>query len=447
MTINTTQLQTDLQTRLNNLTGSESADSVLALTAAVDNLTSNRFISVSNYANLPNLAVTPLPSGSIVFIEQFNVLMMSVGTQWRGIDGRIPIAPVTAWSWGSNLQGRLGDNSTTSRSSPVTVVGGITTWSRVSAGEGHTLLLTTTGNIHSVGKNDFGQLGDNSTASRSSPVTVVGGITNWSQVSAGYRHSLAITLSGIAYAWGGNNSGQLGDNSTTSRSSPVTVVGGITTWSQVSASLYHSLGLTSTGIAYAWGNSYYGRTGLNSQTDRSSPNIISGGITNWKQVSAGSSQTSMGVTNSGITYTWGRNVSGQLGDNTTSNRSSPVTVVGGIITWNQVSAGGVHCLGLTSAGILYAWGNNSQGRLGDNTTSNRSSPVTVVGGITNWNIVVNGAGGNLGLTSGGILYSWGSGTTIGDNTTSNRSSPVTVAGGITTWTSISVNQHAIGLAT
>jgi alpha-tubulin suppressor-like RCC1 family protein len=227
------------------------------------------------------------------------------------------------------------------------------------------------------------------------------------------------------------------------------VVGGITTWSQIKAGQYHNLGLTTTGTAYAWGEGFYGRTGLNTQLDRSSPNVIVGGITTWNNLATKGS-TSLGTTVAGILYGWGRNSTGSIGDNTTSNRSSPVTVVGGITTWSKLAAG-FTSLGLTTAGILYAWGQNSSGEIGDNTTSGRSSPVTVVGGLTTWSQITSGGSVRFGLVNTGIIYGWGSGSggRLGDGSTSNKSSPVTIAGGITTWTQVSSGQngHTIALTT
>ena len=444
--LNITQLQTDLQAQINSLAGTGSADELLALTVALNNLSADKFARVQNYADLPDLTVTPLPSGSLVFVEQFNILMMSVGTQWRGIDGRVYVPLVTVYTWGPNGYGQLGDNTTSSRSSPVTVVGGMTNWSQISSFGNHNLGIVSTGVIYSWGRNNNGQLGDNTTSNRSSPVTVVGGITNWSQVSAGWNHSLGITSTGIAYAWGYNVSGNIGDNTTSDRSSPVTVVGGITNWSQVSGGLRRSLGLTSTGIAYSWGRNNRGQLGDNTTSDRSSPVTVVGGVTNWSQLSTSSQDHSLGLTSTGIAYAWGWNFYGQLGDNTTTSYSSPITVVGGITNWNLLASGYRHSLGVTSTGIAYAWGSNSLGRLGDNTTSNRSSPVTVVGGITNWNKVAGGQVHSLGLTSTGIAYAWGTNSLgqLGDNTTSSRSSPVTVIGGITNWSHISAGTFSLG---
>jgi alpha-tubulin suppressor-like RCC1 family protein len=214
---------------------------------------------------------------------------------------------------------------------------------------------------------------------------VVGGITNWSQVSAGGSHSLGITESGVLYAWGNNNNGRLGDNTISNQSSPVTVVGGITNWSQVSAGSSHSLGLTDTGVLYAWGLNSSGELGDGTTISKSSPVTVAGGITNWSQIDA-SDNNNLAIAG-GIAYAWGPNNSGQLGTNSTVARSSPVTVVGGITNWSQVSAGRSHSLGLTDTGVLYAWGSNFYGKLGDGTTNNRSSPVTVVGGLTNWSQV------------------------------------------------------------
>jgi alpha-tubulin suppressor-like RCC1 family protein len=115
---------------------------------------------------------------------------------------------------------------------------------------------------------------------------VAGGITNWSQIDASDNNNLAIA-GGIAYAWGPNNFGQLGTNSTAPSSSPVTVVGGITNWSQVSAGQHHSLGLTDTGVLYAWGRNNYGKLGDGTTNNRSSPVTVIGGLTNWSQVAAG----------------------------------------------------------------------------------------------------------------------------------------------------------------
>jgi alpha-tubulin suppressor-like RCC1 family protein len=351
-------------------------------------------------------------------------------------------------AWGLNSSGQLGDGTITDRSSPVTVIGGITDWASVSGGGYHSLGITNTGIAYAWGYNGQGQLGDGTTTQRSSPVTVIGGITDWASVSAGNRHSLGVTDAGIAYAWGYNSFGRLGDDTTTNRSSPVTVIGAITDWASVSAGNSHSLGVTDSGIAYAWGRNSQGQLGDGTDAERSSPVMVIGGITNWVGVSGGGTH-SLGVTATGIAYAWGNNGNGRLGDDTTTARSSPVTVIGGITDWASVSGGGDHSLGVTDAGIAYAWGSNGNGRLGDGTTTSRSSPVTVIGGITDWAQVAAGSAHSLGVTATGIAYAWGSNSNgrLGDGTTTNRSSPVTVIGAITDWASVSAgDRHSLAIA-
>jgi alpha-tubulin suppressor-like RCC1 family protein len=458
-----------LTTRLAALSGNSTFEQVLSLTAAIDNLTTNRFISVTTYADLPNLTTTPLPSGSLILVKQFNIMMMSVGTSWLSVDGRAYVAPVAppvgdvggiAYAWGDDTSGQLGQGSPANKSSPITVVGGIPTWSAIAGGiNNHTLGLASTGILYAWGRNYGGKLGDNTTTPKSSPITVVGGITTWSKIAAGEGHSAGLTSGGVLYAWGYGSYGKLGDNTTVNKSSPVTVVGGITTWSQITAGKRHMLALTSAGVAYAWGYGTYGRLGDNTSSNRSSPVTVVGGITTWSKISAGGDH-SHGLTSAGVAYAWGYNAKGMLGDGTTVNRLSPVTVVGGITTWSQISAGidplgswstgAPHSLGLTSAGVMYAWGGASYGRLGDNTTVSKSSPVTVVGGITTWSKISAGGTHSMGLTSTGIAYAWGKNEygQLGDGTTVSKSSPVTVVGGITTWTQISAGRrHSLGLKT
>jgi alpha-tubulin suppressor-like RCC1 family protein len=385
--------------------------------------------TVATFGDLPTLPLAE--DGELFLVEADEDLYFNVGSTWD----RFRPFEFVSMSWGLNTFGQLGDGSAINRSSPVTVAGGITNWSEVSAGRQHGLGIADN-IIYAWGVNSFAQIGDETTISKSSPVTVVGGITNWSQASAGGYHSLGVTSDGIAYAWGRGTSGRLGDGTTIDKSSPVTVVGGITNWSQVSAGNQHSLAIAD-GIAYAWGDGFFsGRLGDGESISKSSPVTVVGGITNWSQVSAGSNH-SLGVTATGIAYAWGTGSLGRLGDGTTISRSSPVTVVGGITNWSQVSAGEEHSLGVTTSGIAYAWGYGGIGRLGDDATINRSSPVTVAGGITNWSQVSAGGLHSLGLTAGGIAYAWGFGNRLGDGTEFGKIAPVTIAGGINTWSSVS----------
>jgi alpha-tubulin suppressor-like RCC1 family protein len=432
------QIQADIDTYIANLDANTSADEMMLIVAAINNSSTDRVVKLDTVDDLPE--AYNIPKGSIFFVKEINTLVYSLTDRWLGIDGRVlRLDPITALAWGNGGNGRLGDDTVIDRSSPVTVVGGITNWSSLSAGLRYSLGIAG-GIAYAWGSNNHGQLGDNTILSKRSPVTVVGGITNWSQVSGGNYHSLGIA-NGIAYAWGQNfGTGRLGDDTVINKSSPVTVVGGITDWSQISAGGFHSLGVTDTGIAYAWGNNNLGKLGDDTVINKSSPVTVVGGITNWSQVIGGDAH-SLGIAG-GVAYACGSNNNGCLGIGiAVGSRSSPVTVVGGITNWSQVSGGYRHSLGIAN-GIAYAWGNNTNGRLGDNTTVTRSSPVTVVGGITNWTQLSAGTYHSLGIANG-VIYGWGNNISgsLGDGTIDIRSSPVTVVGGITSWSQVSTGQE------
>ena len=355
-----------------------------------------------------------------------------------------------AYAWGTNFDyfdyaggGQLGDNTTTNRSTPVAVCGGLT-FAQISAGRNYSLGITTTGIAYAWGVNLNGQIGDSTGTNRSTPVAVCGGLT-FSQISAGDTHSLGITTTGIAYAWGSNFYGQLGDNSITSRLTPVAVCGGLT-FSQISAGDTHSLGITTTGIAYAWGSNLYGQIGINLPIEVSTPSLVCGGLT-FSRISTGQSNISLGITTTGIAYGWGLNNAGQLGDNTITERITPVAVCGGL-TFSQISSGNLHSLGITTTGIAYAWGQGSTGQLGDNTTVLKLTPVAVCGGLT-FSQVSAGAFHSLGITTTGIAYAWGNNGNgeLGDNSITSRRTPVAVCGGLTFSQISAGNAFSLGITT
>ena len=439
-----------LEQKINQLinSGNLSELQITQLLGAVQSLNDSSFLTVDAVENLPDLESN---LGRLVYVSGEEKFYFGDTTSWRAdLNSTFLAFNIAAYAWGSNTNGRLGDGTTVAKTSPITVIGDITNWSQVSGGNNHSLGLTDDGIAYAWGRNTNGQLGDGTTVAKNSPITVIGDITNWSQVSGGADHSLGLTDDGIAYAWGSNIQGRLGDGTTIARSSPVTVVGGITNWSQVSAGKSgHSLGLTDDGIAYAWGRNLTGDLGDGTTVSKSSPVTVIGGITNWSQVSAGFNH-SLGLTDDGIAYAWGANTNGRLGDGTTVAKSSPITVIGDITNWSQLSAGNAHSLGLTDDGIAYAWGSNIQGRLGDGTTTSRTSPITVIGGITNWSQLSGGAIHSLGLTDDGIAYAWGNNTNgrLGDGTTVAKSSPITVIGDITNWSQVSAGAyHSLGIET
>lgn len=447
----------EIISRAENASVSAELEDLLLLAVSVNFITEDRVITVPDLTALN--ALSNISAGSIYYVEsEYAPYIRKSNGSWVLIDPTLqPAVTPNAWSWGDNNNTVLGINDITvaSRISPVSVVGGFTDWVALDAGVDHSLGIRANGTAWAWGF--VRAIGDNAEITRSSPVLVAGGFTDWEQISAGDQHSAGLRANGTIWTWGTGTNGVLGDNTSSTKSSPVSVVGGFTDWIQVSAGSNTNLALRANGTIWGWGETFSGKLGTNNalEPNRSSPVSVVGGIVDWVQVSAskGFAGPSLGLRANGTLYAWGNNGSGGLGDNSTVNRSSPVLVAGGIVDWVQASAGFRHAFGIRANGTLYAWGWNSTGDLGQNTgsTVSRSSPVLVVGGFTDWVQVSGGDVHNIALRANGVLYAWGqtTGGRLGDNTASlsiNRSSPVSVVGGFTNWIQASAGgDHSLGL--
>jgi alpha-tubulin suppressor-like RCC1 family protein len=294
----------------------------------------------------------------------------------------------------------------------------------------------------------LGQLGDNTGTNRSSPVQTVAGGTDWKQVAGGTQHTTAIKTDGTLWGWGSNAFGSLGDNTNVNKSSPVQTVCGGTNWKQVGSSGgNHTAAIKTDGTLWVWGYNLYGQLGNNANVPKSSPVQTVCGGTNWKTVAGGFFHTAA-IKTDGTLWTWGYNLTGQLGDNTGTNRSSPVQTVAGGTNWKQVACGIYHTAAIKTDGTLWGWGRNTYGQLGDNTAVDRSSPVQTVAGGTNWKQVAGGYH-TAAIKTDGTLWTWGRNTygQLGDNTAVDRSSPVqTVAGG-TNWKQVAGSYHTAAIKT
>ena len=347
------------------------------------------------------------------------------------------------WSWGYNTQGELGDNTTTGKSIPVQTITYGSKWKLVSGGGYHTAAVKTDGTLWTWGFNNNGQLGDNTITQRSSPVQTVTFDTNWKLVACGNYHTAAIKTDGTLWTWGQNNNGQLGDNTTTNRSSPVQTVTFGTNWKLVSCGRYYTAAIKTDGTLWSWGNnSNAGSLGDNTRTNRSSPVQTVTFGTNWKLVSCGREHTAA-IKTDGTLWTWGRNAEGQLGDNTTTGKSSPVQTVTFATNWKLVSGGSYNTVAIKTDGTLWTWGRNNFGQIGDNTTTHRSSPVQTVTFGTNWKYVSGGDRYTAAIKNDGTLWTWGfnSNGMLGDNTTTNKSSPVQTVTFGTNWKSVACSNY------
>jgi alpha-tubulin suppressor-like RCC1 family protein len=326
---------------------------------------------------------------------------LQVGTNWKQISAsKSHFGGVktdgTLWLRGHNYNGGLGDGTIDDKSSPVQTVAGGNNWKQVSCGTyvevflyGVTLAIKTDGTLWGWGANYKGELGDGTTSNRSSPVQISGGGNNWKQVSCGGQHSSAIKTDGTLWSWGWNYQGELGNNEngiSALKSSPVQTVAGGTNWKSVSCSEYNVAAIKTDGTLWGWGNNAYDNLGISYDIapSTSSPVQTVAGGTNWKSVCS-APYFSAAIKTDGTLWTWGYNYRGQLGDGTTVNKSSPVQTVAGGTNWKQVTIGFDFMLAIKSDGTAWGWGRNNYGQLGDGTDANKSSPVQVVGGGgNNW---------------------------------------------------------------
>ena len=347
--------------------------------------------------------------------------------------------PPELWVWGNGGNVQLGTNATTNKSTPVTTSAGGTNWKQVRAGYRHTAAIKTDGTLWVWGEGGNGRLGTNAGTDKSTPVTTFAGGTNWKQVSSGNALTAAIKTDGTLWIWGLANLGRLGNAVTTGGiSTPVTTFAGGTNWKQVSGGGSHCAAIKTDGTLWTWGNGGNAQLGNNSTTNKSTPVTTSAGGTNWKQVSAGNLHTAALKTD-GTLWTWGLGTYGRLGNAVTTNVSTPVTTFAGGTNWKQVSAGGFHTAAIKTDGTLWTWGNGANGQLGTNAVTDKSTPVTTFAGGTNWKQVNAGAYHTAAIKTDGTLWIWGSGTLaqLGNNSATDRSTPVTTFAGGTNWKQVS----------
>jgi alpha-tubulin suppressor-like RCC1 family protein len=337
--------------------------------------------------------------------------------------------------WGANAAGQLGIGSTVSTRSPW-AVSGDPSYFRVSETYGtHRCGMPMFAQDlppDCWGSNESGQLGNGTTTSSLSPV-VASTAKVLNPVAAGASHTCGLWDRDELYCWGDNAQGQLGTGGATSSETPVLVpVAGYTT---VVAGARHTCALDAAGAAWCWGSNQFGQlgTGATGGTE-TSPAAVTGGL-EFSRLTAGAFHT-CGVTTTGDTACWGSNVSGQLGNaaadtctddqsNPVDCSSAPVTVAGGH-TFVVVYAGAAHSCGILDTGTGYCWGNGADGQLGNGATLDSQDPVAVSGGLA-FNHLSLGGGHTCGRADG-RFYCWGKNDDgqLGDGTNDPSSVPIRV---------------------
>src|SRR6266566_3873563 len=328
--------------------------------------------------------------------------------------------------------------SGTAAVSVIAIPTGTLAFTSLNLGSVHSCALTSTGTAYCWGYNANGQLGNGSTADSPVPVAVAGNLS-FSAISPGYWATCGIATGSAAYCWGQNVSGLFGDGTGNNSLTPVPAASGLSV-AVLSQGDQHTCGLSGPGTPYCWGWNHYGQIGNSSTTDSPVPVAVSGGLAFSTIGTSGPADHSCGLTGSGAAYCWGLNSAGQIGGPTSalcklplsktatvSCAIVPVAVAGGL-TFSAISAGTRFSCGLASSGAVYCWGENKNGQLGDGTNSARANPTAVSGGIS-FSIVKAGSHHVCGISTTGTAYCWGANlhSQLGNGASADSYSPVKVA--------------------
>ena len=461
----------------------------------------NLFIyNVDSFPSVPGSSYGATFNGDNTSItKSIPVTTFAGGNNWKQIDFGSAAASIktdgTLWVWGTNDYGVLGTFDTAYKTTPVTTFAGGTNWKQVSSGGSVIAAIKTDGTLWTWGLNTFGQLGDNTTTQRITPVTTFAGGSNWKQISTGNYHSAAIKTDGTLWTWGLGNNGQLGNRQTVSISGSMTNQSNILTTSNtsgvvvgmsvISTSPYNGAMLqlgtvtnvSATTITFTnnyppsvvsavgtWDDFYSLSTSVNYS------GIVQPGdtVASWNPSSpAPSLYTVSSVSADRITFnefafgynfqtytvTFQRtigNFSGTvvLGFSSYSGAITPVTTFVGGTNWKQVSGGDSHTAAIKTDGTLWTWGSGVS--LGDNTGITRYTPVTTFAGGTNWKQVVCGSNNTAAIKTDGTLWTWGYNYygQLGNNTNTNRSTPVTTFVGGSNWKQVACGRdHTAAIKT
>jgi len=352
-----------------------------------------------------------------------------------------------AYCWGWNRYGELGGATGANPLDSVPVlVANTVPFLQIAGGEDHTCALSLGGTVYCWGENSQGELGDGTTSGsdpcpggasmvdrcRLTPAPVTGSGTPpviLRSLTSGFLdlHTCGLVTGGIAYCWGYNYAGELGDGTTTNRPAPVQVMGSGTeplVLTSLASGGSQTCGVATDQAVYCWG---FGSS--------STPTQIAGsGASPLLFTSVTPGLHTCGLTTDGAVYCWGVNVHGELGDGTTTSGNTPVRVLGSgtaPLVFTMISAGDFHTCGVTAAGSAYCWGWDGYGQLGDGATTDQTTPVQVLGSGTAPLLFASVTGGEAytcGLTHTGAAYCWGYNelASLGDGTRTSHSTPIRV---------------------
>jgi alpha-tubulin suppressor-like RCC1 family protein len=360
-----------------------------------------------------------------------------------------------AYCWGYNGDGQLGTGNNNNRNISTPIFGELT-FRQISGGRYHTCGITLSGIGYCWGDNHDGRLGTGDQTSSLIPKQVATGLT-FQSIAAGRVQSCGLSLAGLVYCWGFNQEGEVGarippaDSVIVVRPRPISGQ----SFKSLSVGGLHACAIDINDQMYCWGYNNYGQLGTsapnaipwtldNTKITDSTGKVIDfyslpvpvqspAGVSGWKSVAAGYRHT-CAIANTGVTYCWGENESGQLGDVMAPNANAnyaPTPVSG---TFVELSAGFSHTCAIDAAGTGFCWGSNADGKLGNTGPSIQPMPTAVSGGKFFQHIsageklscgITNAAGGQ----TANVAYCWGDNSygELGDGTNNSSSTPTKIA--------------------
>jgi alpha-tubulin suppressor-like RCC1 family protein len=303
----------------------------------------------------------------------------------------------TLWGWGSNSSGEAGISASyPSHVNVPTQIGTATNWTDIECGSYHSMALNTDDELYTWGYNVQGQLGTGDYNVRTSPTLING---SWKAIGAGTYHSFAITTGGNLYGTGAGDNGQLGDNTTNSYNQFTLVASG-TDWKDIAGGANFSLALRTDGLLFATGNNGNGQFGNGGTFPSDYWSVTAESVTGWESIDAGF-YFAMGRTSAGTLYSWGNNLNGQLGQNGTTQQVTPQPVD---INITDFACGAYASIWMKST-TVYSAGKNGFNQAQSGTTNDVTTPYQWTT-FSNPELVTMGIFSSTVVTTGG-LYAWG----------------------------------------